>query len=95
MTLDPASPTPLSSPTGEGHLLGTLNPCLTPCLFLGRSPCHFSLGSASFCDWFLGLSWALSLPPCPRAIISPHRSLRNYLRMMFDDVSGLLEKTLP
>lgn len=27
---DPASPPPLSSPTGEGHLLSTLNPLLTP-----------------------------------------------------------------
>lgn len=27
---DPASPPPLSSPTGEGHLISTLNPLLTP-----------------------------------------------------------------
>ena len=82
VTLDLASSTPLSSPTGEGHLLGTLNPCLTPCLFLVRAHVISPWDLPRSVTGFWAFSWALSLPPCPRAIISPHRSLQNYLRMM-------------
>lgn len=65
VTLDPASPTPLSSPTGEGHLLGTLNPRLTPCLFLVGAPVVSPWDLPRSVTGFWAFSWALSLAPCP------------------------------
>ena len=60
MILDPAfcPSTPLSSPTGEGHLLNTLNPLIAPLPDPSLGPPSFLPGIpgiASFCDWSLGL----------------------------------------
>lgn len=63
VTLDPASPTPLSSPTGEGHLLSTLNPRLTPCLFLVGGPVVSPWDLPRSVTGFWAFSWALFLPP--------------------------------
>lgn len=85
MRSDPAfcPSTPLSSPTGEGHLLINLNPLVAPLPDPSVGPCHFSLGFLGLLPSVTGLSaFSFALPSPPAAIVSPHSSLRNYLCKM-------------